>query len=62
VRLQPVSDPEVVREVSLVSMSGRRFSPAVLTFIRAIRGYDWSSAPPPPDPWAPAQRNRPMPD
>jgi DNA-binding transcriptional LysR family regulator len=42
VRTQPVSDPEVVREVSLVSMSGRRFSPAVLAFIRAIRAHDWS--------------------
>ena len=31
VRLQPVSDPEVPREVSLVSMSGRRFWLAVLT-------------------------------
>jgi DNA-binding transcriptional LysR family regulator len=41
-RTQPVSDPEVVREISLVSMSGRRFSPAVLTFIQAIRAYDWS--------------------
>jgi LysR family transcriptional regulator, hydrogen peroxide-inducible genes activator len=40
-RIQPVSDPEVVREVSLVSMSGRRFSPAVLTFVRAIRAHDW---------------------
>ena len=42
VRTQPVSDPEVVREISLVSMSGRRFSPAVLTFIRAIRARNWS--------------------
>jgi LysR family transcriptional regulator, hydrogen peroxide-inducible genes activator len=41
-RIQPVSDPEVSREVSLVSMSGRRFSPAVLTFVRAIRAYEWS--------------------
>jgi len=41
VRTQPVTDPEIVREVSLVSMSGRRFSPAVLTFIRAIRAHDW---------------------
>ena len=31
VRTQLMSDPEVVREVSLVSMSGRRFSPAVRT-------------------------------
>src|SRR5262249_44098740 len=41
VRTQPVSDPEVVREISLVSMSGRRFSPAVMTFSRAIRSHDW---------------------
>jgi len=40
VRTQPVSDPEVVRQVSLVSMAGRRFSPAVLAFIRAIRAHD----------------------
>ena len=44
VRLQLVSDPDVVREVLLVSMSGRRFSPAVLTFVRAIRAHDWSPA------------------
>ena len=29
-----VIEPEVVREVSLVTVSGRRFSPAVATFIR----------------------------
>jgi LysR family transcriptional regulator, hydrogen peroxide-inducible genes activator len=45
IRVQPVSDPEVVRDVSLVSMSGRRFSPAVLAFIRSIRTHDWSPAP-----------------
>jgi DNA-binding transcriptional LysR family regulator len=42
VRTQAVSDPEVAREVSLVSMSGRRFSPAVLTFAHMIRAYDWT--------------------
>jgi hypothetical protein len=42
VRTQPVADPEVVREVSLVSMSGRRFSPAVLALTRAIGAHDWS--------------------
>ena len=52
VRIQPVSDPEVVREVLLVSMSGRRFSPAVLAFVRAIRAHDWSS-------FATAARTRP---
>jgi DNA-binding transcriptional LysR family regulator len=41
VRTQPVSDPEVVREISLVSMSGRRFSPAVRTFIGAMRVHGW---------------------
>ena len=41
VRAQPVRDPEIVREVSLVSMAGRRFSPAVLSFTRAIGAYDW---------------------
>jgi len=39
---QPVTDPEVVREVSLVSRSGRRLSPAVMSFIRAIRSHDWA--------------------
>jgi hypothetical protein len=34
VRTQPVTEPEVVREVS---MSGRRFSPAVRAFIRDPR-------------------------
>ena len=40
VRTQPVTDPEVVRQVSLVSRAGRRFSPAVLAFTRAIRAHD----------------------
>jgi DNA-binding transcriptional LysR family regulator len=44
VRTQPVTEPEVLREVSLVSMTGRRFSPAVLAFIRAIQAHDWSQA------------------
>jgi DNA-binding transcriptional LysR family regulator len=42
VRTQPVSDPEVVREISLVSMSGRRFSPAVRAFIAAVRTHAWA--------------------
>jgi LysR family transcriptional regulator, hydrogen peroxide-inducible genes activator len=39
-----VVDPEVVREVSLVTVAGRRFSPAVATFVRAIKAYPWPSA------------------
>jgi LysR family transcriptional regulator, hydrogen peroxide-inducible genes activator len=42
VRTQPVSDPEVVREISLVSMSGRRFSPVVRAFVGAIRAHSWA--------------------
>jgi DNA-binding transcriptional LysR family regulator len=36
-----VIDPEVTRDVALVTVSGRRFSPAVATFVRAIRAYQW---------------------
>ena len=39
-----VAEPEVVRQVSLVSIAGRRFSPAVAAFARAIRGYRWPEA------------------
>ena len=39
-----VADPEVAREVSLVSVAGRRFSPAVAAFARSIRGYRWPEA------------------
>lgn len=34
-------EPEVVREVSLVTVSGRRFSPAVAIFVRALKAYKW---------------------
>ena len=49
-RLSPASSlaslptPEVVRQVSLVSITGRRFSPGVAAFARAIRGYRWPEA------------------
>lgn len=36
-----VVDPEVMREVSLVTVSGRRFSPAVSQFIKAVRAHRW---------------------
>jgi DNA-binding transcriptional LysR family regulator len=41
---RPLVDPEVVREVSLVTVAGRRFSPAVATFVRAIKAYKWPAA------------------
>ena len=34
-------DPEVSREVGLVTVAGRRFSPAVAAFVRAIKAYRW---------------------
>jgi LysR family transcriptional regulator, hydrogen peroxide-inducible genes activator len=34
-----VVDPEGVREVALVTVAGRSFSPAVATFVRAIKAY-----------------------
>jgi DNA-binding transcriptional LysR family regulator len=36
-----VVDPEVAREVALVTVAGRRFSPAVAAFVRAIKAYRW---------------------
>ena len=40
---RPIFDPEIIREVMLVYIAGRRFSPAVSAFIRAIREYRWES-------------------
>ena len=31
-----------MREVSLVTVAGRRFSPAVATFVKATKAYRWS--------------------
>ena len=36
-----VIEPEVAREVALVTVAGRRFSPAVAAFVRAIKAYRW---------------------
>ena len=40
-RTRRVIEPEVVREVCLVTVSGRRFSPAVATFVKALKAYKW---------------------
>lgn len=40
---RPPADLAVVREVGLATVAGRRFSPAVARFIRAIKGYNWPS-------------------
>jgi LysR family transcriptional regulator, hydrogen peroxide-inducible genes activator len=43
VRHRLVAEPEVVREVSLVSVAGRTFSPAISAFVKAVREYDWAA-------------------
>jgi len=37
----PIVDPEIVRAVSLVTVAGRPFPPAVATFMRGIKSYRW---------------------
>lgn len=39
---RPVAEPEVWREVCLVTVAGRRFSPAVATFVKAVKSYSWA--------------------
>ena len=38
---RPIIEPEVSREVSLVTVAGRRHTPALATFVRALKGYAW---------------------
>ena len=38
---RPISDPPVTRTIHLATVAGRRFSPAVATFIKAIDRYKW---------------------
>jgi DNA-binding transcriptional LysR family regulator len=41
VQTRLVTEPDVVREVSAVTVSGRRFSPAVARFVNAIKAHKW---------------------
>jgi DNA-binding transcriptional LysR family regulator len=41
VQTRPVIDPPVEREVALVTVSGRRFSPAVGKFVASVKSYRW---------------------
>jgi DNA-binding transcriptional LysR family regulator len=41
---RPILEPEVVRDVSIVWMAGRRFSPAVAAFVQAVRAFPWPAA------------------
>jgi LysR family transcriptional regulator, hydrogen peroxide-inducible genes activator len=47
---RPLIDPRVTREVCLVTVAGRRFSPAVASFVRAIKAYPWPTCAPGPAP------------
>jgi DNA-binding transcriptional LysR family regulator len=38
---RPITDPPVTRMVHLATVAGRRFSPAVSTFVKAIDRYQW---------------------
>jgi DNA-binding transcriptional LysR family regulator len=42
---RPLIEPEVFREVSLVSVPGRRFTPAVAAFVKTLKRYRWTEAP-----------------
>ncbi|HJS30446.1 MAG TPA: LysR family transcriptional regulator [Alphaproteobacteria bacterium] len=38
---RPIIDPEIEREVSVVTVAGRRFSPAVAKFVQQMRKHKW---------------------
>ncbi|MGE0237662.1 MAG: LysR family transcriptional regulator [Parvibaculaceae bacterium] len=42
--LRPVIEPEVWRDINLATMSGRRMSPALISFIKAVRDYPWPAS------------------
>ena len=37
-------EPEIERDIQLVTVGGRRYSPPVQSFIRLAHRYDWSSS------------------
>jgi DNA-binding transcriptional LysR family regulator len=41
VRLRPLAEPEIVREISVVTVAGRDHSPAVTAFVGAVGARDW---------------------
>lgn len=44
-QVRAVVEPEVWREVCLVTVAGRRFSPAVGTFVNTVKSYSWTESP-----------------
>jgi DNA-binding transcriptional LysR family regulator len=45
IQTRPIVQPEVVREVVMLTVAGRPFTPALAGFHQAIRRYDWPNAP-----------------
>lgn len=52
--MRHVVEPNVTREVCLVTVAGRRWSSPVAAFVKAARGYHWSTTAPLPSPVVPA--------
>ena len=44
IAFRPVVEPEVWREIGLITVAGRRQSPAVASFVRAVKAYPWAAA------------------
>jgi DNA-binding transcriptional LysR family regulator len=44
IETRPVVDPEVSREVCLVTMAGRRHSPAVSSFVKSVRSFPFPAS------------------
>jgi len=44
VQTRPLVEPEVVRDVCLVTVAGRRFSPVMAAFLREAKRYPWPGA------------------
>lgn len=40
---RPLVEPEIVRQIALISIAGRTWSPAIATFIRAVQTASWPS-------------------
>lgn len=39
---RPLADPDISRLIGLVTVAGRRYSPAVATFIKSVKAFDWN--------------------
>jgi LysR family transcriptional regulator, hydrogen peroxide-inducible genes activator len=41
---RPYIEPDIMRTVSLVTVAGRRHSPALSAFVKSVKGFDWPRA------------------